>query len=135
MVGVSNLTSVFIDCNLLRFAAEFILKKEGRTGNLSVALVEKEEIRILNSKYRGKNCSTDVLSFSYPEDELIGEIVISPLDTCKQANRVEREVLRVLVHGVLHILGYDHINKEEKKNMDKKQEDYFSFLENKFFKR
>ena len=84
---------------------------------LSILLVSDAEMRKLNRSYRGKDRPTDVLSFSQregvaPMDGLLGDVVIS-VDTARRqaAERGERigiEADRLLVHGVLHLLGYDH---------------------------
>jgi probable rRNA maturation factor len=87
------------------------------TGSLSVVLTGKPEMQSLNLRYRGKNYATDVLSFSYPdammeEDPFLGEIVLSPEIAAEQAFRwrvaFNREFRKLLLHGILHLLGYDH---------------------------
>jgi probable rRNA maturation factor len=86
---------------------------------LSVALVGDEEMRELNASYRSKDRTTDVLAFSQREGEyalpdtpLLGDVVISiPVATRQAGERgtpVERELAELLVHGILHLLGYDH---------------------------
>lgn len=83
--------------------------------NFSVALVSDEEIQPLNKEYRGKDYATDVLSFRY--DDLSGEIVISADRIRAQAkefghsSRVEAAFM--LVHGILHIMGWDHERSEK----------------------
>ena len=71
----------------------------------------------LNRRYRGRNYPTDVLSFCYDEEEIeglpfLGEIVISPEVAVKQARQwrvnPEREMRKLLLHGLLHLIGYDH---------------------------
>ncbi len=87
---------------------------------LSVALVGEAEIAHLNSTYRGVEGPTDVLSFECDEPEpvdsdepiAIGDVVIAPDVALRQASElgttVEAELDLLLVHGVLHLLGYDH---------------------------
>jgi probable rRNA maturation factor len=85
---------------------------------LSVSLVRDADIRRLNREYRGKDRPTDVLSFSLREGafghvaDAIGDVVISIETAARQAaeNRftLGEEVDRLLVHGVLHLAGYDH---------------------------
>lgn len=81
---------------------------------LSVAVVEAEEIKSLNKQYRQKNEPTDVLSFAYEntEKELQGEIVICPEVIRRNAKedgiRFDDELEKNLVHGLLHIIGYEH---------------------------
>jgi rRNA maturation RNase YbeY len=84
---------------------------------LSLALVGNREIQELNAKYRLKNEPTDVLSFPIgehlpPEEDILGDVVISVEQAEKQARTgkrtVEAELETLLIHGILHLLGYDH---------------------------
>jgi probable rRNA maturation factor len=86
-------------------------------GMLSVVFVGVRKMRSLNRLYRHKDFATNVLSFSYGQVEIdgvpfLGEIVIAPQIMMQQAVRYglcpERELRRLLVHGILHLLGYDH---------------------------
>ena len=90
---------------------------------VSVALVDDAEIHRLNASYRGKDRPTDVLAFAQREGDgvldetLLGDVVIS-LDTAarqaaERGHALEAEVRELLVHGVLHLLGYDHERSEE----------------------
>ena len=92
------------------------LLKENQS-ELSLALVGNREIRKLNSQYRNKNEPTDVLSFPLGEDlpkgkKLLGDVVISVEQAEKQAEEgkktLEKELEFLLIHGILHLLGYDH---------------------------
>lgn len=74
-------------------------------------------MRAMNGKYRGKGYATDVLSFSYGNMQMdgmpfLGEVVIAPKVAEDQAKRarvsLEQELRKLLVHGILHLLGYDH---------------------------
>jgi probable rRNA maturation factor len=80
-------------------------------GNIDVRFVSDSEIKRLNRMYRNKDEITDVLSFQYPDNkELLGDVAISFAQAQRQV--VERpateEAIELIVHGVLHILGYDH---------------------------
>ncbi len=86
---------------------------------LSVLFVGDRAMRSLNRKYRGKDKTTDVLSFSYREGRfpyiqknLLGDIVISVPKADRQAktegHTLQKEINRLLVHGLTHLLGYDH---------------------------
>jgi probable rRNA maturation factor len=84
---------------------------------LGVVFVTGDRMRELNCRHRGKDYATDVLSFGYggevvEGDPFIGEIVIAPEVAWRQAHRwhgrPEREIRKLLVHGILHLLGYDH---------------------------
>ena len=95
-----------------------LLLRLGKAGcALSVVFVGARRMRALNRDYRGRDSITDVLSFSYGEvtsEEVpfLGEIVISPEVACRNAVRYgvssEREIQKLLAHGILHLLGYDH---------------------------
>jgi len=102
-------------------------------------IVDNSYIQELNLIYRGKNEATDVLSFAMNElgDEepdldfsgdinILGDIVISleqAQNQCEQfGHSLERELGYLVVHGMLHLLGYDHENEEEKKLMRKLEE-------------
>lgn len=88
---------------------------------VSLALVSDREIKKWNSYYRGKNQPTDVLSFVAtdrefvdPEENFLGEIIISVPRARAQAKKyghsLKQEMARLLVHGLAHLLGYDHEN-------------------------
>ena len=74
-----------------------------RVGEVSVALVGPETIRSLNSRFRGRDTETDVLSFEVdgPYGEMVGEVVICP-------ESAEMPVEELVVHGALHLAGMDH---------------------------
>lgn len=82
------------------------------TGVITVSFVREEEIRRLNRMYRDKDKTTDVLSFPSGDAELsgyLGDVIISYDVAVGQAEGdVELELADLLVHGVLHVLGYDH---------------------------
>jgi len=86
---------------------------------LTVVLVDDDSMRELNKTWRGKDATTDVLSFAMREGEyaelnpqLLGDVVISVPAASRQASRARRttvdEVTMLLAHGLLHLLGYDH---------------------------
>ena len=105
---------------------------------IGVHIVDNEEIKKLNKKFRSVDKETDVLSFpmiefdEQPKDILIkknillGDIVISWPKVCEQAKEyghtIEREIGFLTAHGILHLLGYDHISSEDEKIMLDKQE-------------
>ena len=95
---------------------------------LSVLLVDDATIRVLNRTHRGKDSPTDVLAF--PVDEkpvrglprILGDVVISLETAEKQARSRKRplfhEVRFLLAHGLLHLIGYDHATRIQKRRMD-----------------
>lgn len=80
---------------------------------LSVLLVGNPRIRDLNRAYRGIDKPTDVLSFPMDDEHLLGDIVISVDKAAEQAERfgvtLDEEFARLMVHGLLHLIGYDHV--------------------------
>ena len=108
---------------------------------LSILLVGDEEMRGINAEYRGKDRPTDVISFAMSDGEfpglnedILGDVVIS-LDTAKR-QAIERdvsitqEVNFLLIHGILHLNGYDHEKSEpERLKMEKKERELIEELE------
>lgn len=121
---------------LLLFAGE----EEGipADAELSISIVSNEEIKELNNIYRQKNEVTDVLSFALQDDFeneikiksaniplVLGDVIIS-LDRAKEQAREfnhseKRELGFLSVHGLLHLLGYDHMNQDDEREMFSKQ--------------
>jgi probable rRNA maturation factor len=124
-----------IDRRLLRSRAARLLRElpvpeadDTAKAELSVALVDDEEIASLNAKYRGVARPTDVLAFSLLEGRhaerrgaLLGDVVIGIETAARQARRRRRslddEVARLLIHGTLHLLGHDHRRRAEARAM------------------
>ena len=100
--------------------------KGSKLENINVVFVQPKYIQELNRQYRGVDLVTDVLSFNISPDS--GEIYICPAYVHKsfKGNDFEEEILRLIIHGTLHILGYDHkgsLNDSSKEEMFKLQED------------
>ncbi len=115
---------------------------EGLTGEIevSVTFVDEKRIQEINHEYRNKNQPTDVISFALNEEgegelaidvpgmpNMLGDIVISVAHIEAQASEYshsfERELGFLTVHGMLHLLGYDHMTEAEEKEMFSRQED------------
>lgn len=132
----------------MKKAAELTVRREGLDPDLlevSVSFVSPEEIRSLNSQYRNVDRVTDVLSFPQfeSEDEIrtfgenfgmaeLGDVVICPERAAEQAEQFghseEREIIYLFVHSMLHLLGYDHMEADEKKEMRTKEEEIMTIL-------
>ena len=106
---------------------------------LSVSFITNEEIQQINYEYRGKNVSTDVISFAMEElgegemaievegaPRMLGDIVISVERAKEQAadygHSEDRELGFLAIHGFLHLLGYDHMEVADEQEMTEKQE-------------
>ena len=124
---------------LIKRAIKACMIEEGKGLNaeISLSFVNNNEIRELNKKYRGKDYSTDVLSFPLDEeiDDIIilGDIVVSVDKVIEQAEEYnhtfERELIYLIIHGMFHLLGYDHIKEEDKKIMRLKEKKITKKLE------
>lgn len=94
-------------------------------GEFTVRFVDEEEGRMLNNQYRHKDYATNVLTFEYPELDdggVMSDIVICPAVLERQAAEQNKpfvdHLAHLLVHGVLHAQGYDHLNEEEAEEME-----------------
>ncbi|NUN15502.1 MAG: rRNA maturation RNase YbeY [Myxococcales bacterium] len=136
-----------VDVRELKRRAEVILEYIGRPrAELSLMLVSDSAIQRLNHHYRGKGTPTDVLSFSmlegdmvagYPGAELLGDVVISVETAARQAQLRDSdlggvgyteldELTFLLIHGVLHLVGYDHENEKDATLMESEELRIFS---------
>lgn len=114
---------------------------------IDVTIVDDEAIHEINREYRGIDRPTDVISFALdddledsdepdlidgPEEHLLGDIIISAETAKRQADEfghgLEREILYLGVHSLLHLLGYDHMEPEDKKIMRAKEEEALRVL-------
>lgn len=98
-----------------------ILRKP-RSAELEIIFLSDSAIRLLNRRYKGRNISTDVLSFELGE---LGEVIISS-DTALRNSRIfntsfEEEIALYIIHGILHLFGYDDETAGAKNRMSKKE--------------
>jgi probable rRNA maturation factor len=103
---------------------------------VNVVATDNKYIRQLNRDYRGRNHATDVLAFNLCDEDdseeqpLLGEIYISCEKARQQAaayhHCFREEVRRLVAHGLLHLLGYDHEDDKSKKRMQEKEEVYLT---------
>lgn len=93
----------------------------------SLILVTNHEIQKINNDYRHIDQPTDVISFEDGEDNYLGDIFISVDRMMSQAiefdHSIQREFAFLICHGLLHLLGYDHLNPEEERVMFDKQDE------------
>ena len=119
-----------LDSNLLadlnKLADNLLSDKGINDAEVSVTFVGNSKIKELNKTYRKKDEVTDVLSFPI-DDELLGEVIISLPRAVEQAedygHSLRREVAFLMVHGLLHILGYNHKSDADKAEMRKAEEE------------
>jgi probable rRNA maturation factor len=133
MVEINNLTRFKFDKKILEDIVQGVLKAENKEKtDLSIVIVGSKDIQKFNKKYRNIDRPTDVLSFTFKE---AGEIMLCPQivkDNAKKYGELfQKEFYRVLIHGILHIVGYDHGNwPQENEIMLKKQENYLAKILN-----
>ena len=127
---IFNTTNEKIDTTELEKVIEFACKHmKVENPLLNIVIVDNKKIQEINKLYRNKDAVTDVISFAFEEvpdvkyDDVrfLGEIYIS-YERCKEqaaeyGHSVKREFCYLAVHGLLHLLGYDHIKEEDKKVM------------------
>jgi probable rRNA maturation factor len=145
MMEINNLTNFAVDKKIFSTVAKNVLKGENRgTETLSLAFVDKEEIKKLNKKFRKKNKPTDVLSFNLKNPllhkaadgqrkNILGEIIICPEVVEENAQKYKvpekSEMLKVFVHGILHLCGYDHdMSEKEAEIMETKEKLYLQSI-------
>ena len=102
-----------VQCSLLKQAIHQTLIEEGRTGEFSITLLGDQEMEKLNTRYLGRNVTTDVLAFSMGTDELaLGDVYVCVDQAIRQAKEheipLDEELVRLVIHGALHVLGHDH---------------------------
>lgn len=127
---IFNTTKEKIDTSEMDKVINFACKKMNvKNPLLNIVLVNNKRIQKINKEYRNIDAVTDVISFAFEEvndvnyDDIrfLGEIYISYERCCEQAQEfghsVRRELCYLAVHGLLHLLGYDHMNEKDKKVM------------------
>ena len=133
MVHVDRrLASVPLANDLVAGAAEQTLSLEGASGDLTLVLTDDAHLRQLNHQYLDINAPTDVLSFPSGEADpetgntYLGDVIISvpraQVQAAAAGHSLEAEVQLLVVHGVLHLLGYDHAEANGKAGMWAAQE-------------
>jgi len=116
---------------ILKYACDI---EEVKNAQFNIIIVNNDKIRELNRDYRNKDSVTDVITFAledfedfkYNDFRLLGDIYIS-LDKCKEQSisyehSFKRELFFLAIHGFLHLLGYDHMDKNDEKVMFEKQD-------------
>ncbi|MCF7795410.1 rRNA maturation RNase YbeY [Patescibacteria group bacterium] len=123
MIEVNNINSEDVDIKAVSILAQSFLDVYDLSSKaVSIAFISKEEMREINRDYRGKDTNTDVLSFTEKSgSDYLGEILINYAKIKEQAkdfnNTNEKELDFILIHGLLHLLGYTDEKEEDKKEM------------------
>lgn len=133
---VNNTNKEIEELNYLNEYINFIVKKEKLSNCIfNIIFVSNDEIHKINLEYRGIDRVTDVISFALednsdleiPEFRVLGDIYIAIDVAYEQAKMYghssTREICFFATHGILHLLGYDHMDEDEEKIMFKKQKE------------
>jgi len=134
MVEINNTTKHKINIKKIeQIVQEFLVLNNKPEKQVSVALVGDQEIQELNEQYRKKNRVTDVLSFA-GEGDTLGEVIICYSQIKRQAkeysNSIEEELVFILVHGLLHLLGHEDKTEKGRKEMERKGREFISSIKN-----
>ncbi|MCK4629809.1 MAG: rRNA maturation RNase YbeY [Bacteroidales bacterium] len=109
---------------------EDTIKSEGKRGEtINIILTSNSKILYLNKKYLKRNYMTDIIAFNYNRENIIsGDLYLNPGTIKKNAKKYKtifaEEINRVIIHGVLHLIGYNDKKEEEKKVMREKENFY-----------
>lgn len=144
VILINRQNKINLDMNLFKRISGYVADKFDSSKNmeLNIVFIGKDEIKELNKKFRKKDVPTDVLSFSYQEDsaesgmqkgfKTAGEIIISPevaqdnIQSGKIIQKtgwdIDKEIALLIIHGILHIFGYDHESAEDRVGMERIQE-------------
>lgn len=127
-----------------KIAKETLNVLESPDGELSLSLVSDREITEINQRYLQRSHPTDVLAFSMGEGDfseinphLLGDVMVSVETAKRQADSkghsLEEEICLLLIHGILHLFGYDHETPGSRaKTMRKKERELFRLMKEKF---
>jgi len=159
VILVNNQKEFKLNENKIKTISDFLFKKleKEESSELNVVFTGSDGIKEVNNKYRNIDKKTDVLSFSYVDDKKIfgfiddaesfkdefgfftvGEILICPSvaqENIKIFNKewdLEKELIFLIIHGLLHIYGFDHEKEDEKKRMEQKQEEMLREVQEEF---
>lgn len=135
MIEFLNKTKSKIDFKPFDRIGHIILKDHKKDGIVSVAFLGQKEMHKQNNRYRKKNKPTDVISLNLENSDFdnkqnwLGEILICKGIVDKNAKEFQenknKELIRVFIHGLLHVLGYDHELGDEEERVMREKEDYY----------
>ena len=119
----------WMDAAWRRRVARAAARVRPRRATVNVVVIDDREMRRLNRRYRGKDKPTDVLSFAYPagreRDDVVGDVYVSHQTLARDARRLgvaARDLsIRIVVHGLLHVAGYDHETDGKAERMERRE--------------
>lgn len=127
MINIYNDFAYEINEKEIRKYIKYLKKSMKVKKGFSLVFVDNQYIKKLNKEYRDKDYATDVLTFNDEDKKYLGDVIISYPKIIEQAEEYnhsfKRELYFLITHGFLHLLGYDHIDEYEEKEMFKIQKD------------
>lgn len=128
-----NLNSAEFRINTIKLVNEVFKQENGVCDRLNILFCGDKEITEYNRKYLGHDYETDIITFRYDDDVIESDMIIS-IDTVKRnagkyGAGFQTEIFRVIIHGVLHICGYEDGTTPEKLKMRKKENKYLKLTD------
>ena len=126
-----------VELGIEKSAHFFLGALNERNTHLDIFLVSKRKMRVINRTHRGKNHSTNVLAFEHPRNFPVSsdhEIELGEIYLCPSHIKKHKEdIYNMFLHGILHLVGFNHENKSDRIKMEKTEEDLTAkWLSNKF---
>ncbi len=133
-IFIENKTSIKFDELSFYRVWEIIAENENlkKDAFVNVLITDDETIKTYNKKYLGRNEATDVISFSaeIPQISFLGDIIIDieQAEKQKDTESLNTELQRLFLHGLLHLLGYDHLSAAQENIMKLKEKEYWNII-------
>lgn len=123
--------SIRVNRTQLKNVLGYILRRErGPAGVFNFIFVDNKEINRINRQYLGRKGITDVIAFPLSDnsDDVNGEVIVSVEEALRQSRKrgipLNNEIALYCIHGLLHLMGYDDLNKTKRLEMEQKQSAY-----------
>ena len=128
-VDLHNKSNIELDQESIRGLLEFVLSdNKHQSANINIIITDDDSLRLMKKEYFNQDVYTDVIAFNIDEDPFEGELYISHdrvSDNAKKFDQTfEGELKRILIHGTLHLCGFDDQTKEDKSRMTSMEENY-----------
>ena len=116
--------------SLFQYWVDAVLINEDEDSEIVIRIIDEDEMIAFNQQYRNKNGSTNILSFPYEVPEgfnssLLGDLLLcAPViekEAVQQNKTLNNHWAHIVIHGVLHLLGYDHVDDEDAEEMESKE--------------
>ena len=128
-VDLHNKSNIDLDQESIRRLLELVLSdNKHQAAEINIIITDDDSLRLMKKEYFDQDVYTDIIAFNIDEDPFEGELYISHdrvSDNAKKFDQTfEGELKRILIHGTLHLCGFDDQTKEDKSRMTSMEEDY-----------